>query len=201
MDLGLLQYQGCLGPSAASVPGLLQYQGCLGPSAASVPGLLQYQGCLGPSAASVPGLLQYQGCLGPSAASVPGLLQYWGCFSPGCTFPTWPAVKECLTTADDYSLLHELCPNPGGQLKLKPALCAAVRAHLLRPPPAPPQGTGIRGWRSADIVPPKTGFPFRVVDPSGDNEQKAPGVSKHAYNQGLDMKEGRRSTSSSPVFL
>lgn len=32
---------------------------------------------------------------------------------------------------------------------------------------------------------PKTGFPFRVVNPSGDNEQKAPGVSKHGRTRCL----------------
>lgn len=38
----------------------------------------------------------------------------WLCQASG------PAMKERLTTADDYSLLHELYPNPAGQLKLKP---------------------------------------------------------------------------------
>lgn len=46
-------------------------------------------------------------------------------------------MKECLTTADDYSLLHELCPNPGGQLKLKPGttLCLPSIPSYKPPPP------------------------------------------------------------------
>lgn len=52
-------------------------------------------------------------------------------------WPRGPAVKEGLTTADDYSLLHELCPNPGGQLKLKPGttLCLPSIPGYKPPPP------------------------------------------------------------------
>lgn len=52
-------------------------------------------------------------------------------------WPRGPAVKECLPTADDYSLLRELCPNPGGQLKLKPGttLCLPSIPRYKPPPP------------------------------------------------------------------
>lgn len=55
----------------------------------------------------------------------------------GLWLASGPAVKECLTTADDYSLLHELCPNPGGQLKLKPGttLCLPSIPRYKPPPP------------------------------------------------------------------
>jgi len=54
------------------------------------------------------------------------------------TGPPGPScVRERLTTADDYSLLYELCPNPGGQLKLKPgtALCLPSIPSDNNPPP------------------------------------------------------------------
>lgn len=55
----------------------------------------------------------------------------------GLWLASGPAVKECLSTADDYSLLHELCPNPGGQLKLKPGttLCLPSIPRYKPPPP------------------------------------------------------------------
>lgn len=52
-------------------------------------------------------------------------------------WPRGPAVKECLTTADDYSLLHELCPNPGGQLKLKPGTTLCLPSIPCYKPPPP----------------------------------------------------------------